>query len=58
MLQSRPGNDQEIEFQEIEIGVFHEIESFYKILHYCLGDRKGHRGPRGSLFQGLFSDLT
>jgi len=26
-------NDQEIEFHQIEIGVFHEIESFYKILH-------------------------
>jgi len=26
------GNDQEIDFQAIEIGLFHEIESFYKIL--------------------------
>jgi hypothetical protein len=32
------GNDQEIEFHEIDIGVFHEIESFYKILHNCSGD--------------------
>ncbi len=45
------GNDQEIEFHEIEIGVFHEIKSFYNILHNCSGDQKG---TRGSLFQGFF----
>jgi hypothetical protein len=49
------GNDQEIEFHEIEIGIFHEIKSFYKLLQNCSGDRKG---PKGSLFQGFFSDLT
>jgi hypothetical protein len=52
------GNDQEIEFHKIEMGIFYEIESFYKILHNCSGDRKGPRGPRGSLFQGIFSELT
>jgi hypothetical protein len=36
------GNDQEIKFHEIEIGVFHEIKSFlYKILHNCSGEQKG-----------------
>jgi hypothetical protein len=25
------GNDQEIEFQDIEIGIFQEIKTFYKI---------------------------
>ncbi len=44
---------QEIEFQEIKIGVFHEIDSFHKILHNFSGDRKGPRGPRRSLFQGF-----
>jgi hypothetical protein len=39
--------DQEIEFQE--------IESFYKILHNCSGDRIG---PRGSFFQDFFSYIT
>jgi hypothetical protein len=39
------GNDQEIEFQETEIGVFQEIESFF--LQNCSGDRNGPRGPRG-----------
>ena len=28
---SNLGNDQVIEFQEIKINVFHEIETFYKI---------------------------
>jgi hypothetical protein len=28
----RRGNDQEIEFQEIEIGIFQEIESFAKLI--------------------------
>jgi hypothetical protein len=35
VLYVRVGNDQEIEFHEIKIGVFHEIKSFYKILHNC-----------------------
>ena len=38
------GNDQEIEFQKIEIGIFQEMKSFHKILHHCSGDRKGPRG--------------
>jgi hypothetical protein len=29
-----------------------------KLLQICSGDRKGPRGPRGSLFQGFFSYLT
>ncbi len=52
------GNDQEIEFQKIEIGIFEDMESFHKILHHCLGDRIGPRGRRGSLFQDFFSNLT
>ncbi len=46
------GNDQEIEFQEIEISVFLEIESFDKILHNCSGDRKV---PSGGHYFGFFS---
>jgi hypothetical protein len=38
---------QEIEFQEIETG-----ERNY-CLQNCSGDRKGSRGPKGSLFHGL-----
>ncbi len=48
-------NDQEIEYHEIKIAIFPEIESFYKILQNCSGDPKG---LRGSLFQGFFSNLT
>ncbi len=49
------GNDQEIEVHAIEIGVFHEIESFCKILHNCSGDQKG---LGGHYFRVFFSDLT
>jgi hypothetical protein len=45
---------QEVEFHEIKIQLFHEIESFFKILHNCSGERKGLKGPRGSLFKDFF----
>ena len=39
------GNDQEIEFHEIEIAIFHEIESFAKLimrpkLAFCKNDHE------------------
>jgi len=37
------GNDQEIEFQEIEIGIFQEIESFAKLIRRS----KRPKGPLG-----------
>jgi hypothetical protein len=43
---------------EIEIVIFHEIKSFYKILLNCSGDRKGLGDPRRSLFKGFFYNLT
>ncbi len=56
------GNDHEIEFQEIGIVIFHEIENIAKLIMRSkltfLGDRKGPRGPRWSLFQVVFSNLT
>ena len=40
-----PGNDHEIEFHEIEIAIFHEIEAFCKIdqeIEKALGALGGH----------------
>ena len=48
---------QEVEFHEVEIPLFHEINIFLKKLHNCSGDRKGLRDPRGSLFKGFFLGL-
>jgi hypothetical protein len=39
------GNDHEIEFHEIEIGIFQEIKTFFKIdqeIEKALGARGGH----------------
>jgi hypothetical protein len=46
------GNDKEVEFQEIEIHIFHEIESFCKIVQEI------EKALGGVIISGFFSYLA